>query len=455
MNNWIIIILGVTGDLSKRKLLPALTKLIKEFPHAQFQVIGTGREPTTKEAVFDVVRKHHKHVDLAALQKLEDHFMYLQLDFDNAEQYQTLASYVHHYAAQGLDHRLVYCATASDFFCTITHNVVAANIIEAHNTNHRIVYEKPFGWDLASARHINSCIQKSLDEKQVYRIDHYLAKEFVNNILLLRSTNALFKNSWNKESIESVKIIFNETLGAEGRGAFLDRYGAVRDVFQNHMLQLLALVTIEPPASLNADSLRDRKAEILRSVKVVDGVLGQYVGYQDEPGVKKDSKTETYAALQLEVDTPQWRGIPFYCETGKCLAKKTTEIRVTLKPLGSCIWSPDSVCSSNVITIHVTPEEGFSLTLNSKKPGSQNELTRVKFDAPYAHVFGPSSVEAYETLLQEIMNGQQSIVVRFDEIEYQWSITDQIYERKFPLVHYQQGSSGPQIDAHIINEVRI
>lgn len=455
MNNWIFIILGATGDLSKRKLLPAITKLIKQFPLAHFHVIGTGREATTREALFETVRKHHKHVDHEALQKLEHNFTYVQLDFDNPEQYQELARVTQELETQGFTNRLVYCSTASDYFCTITNHVIQAKIIESHNLNHRIVYEKPFGWNLASARQINACIQKSLDEKQVYRIDHYLAKEFVNNILLLRSTNALFKNSWNKESIESVKILFNETLGIEGRGVFYDHYGAVRDVFQNHILQLLALVAIEPPTSLDSEALRDRKAEILKSVKVVDGVLGQYDGYRDEPGIKKDSKTETYVALQLEVDTPQWRGIPFYVETGKCLAKKTTEIKITLKPLGSCIWSPDHVCSSNVITINLTPEEGFSLTLNSKKPGSQNDLTRITFDAPYAHAFGPSSVEAYEILLQEIMNGQQSIVVRFDEIEYQWRITDQVYEHNFPLLHYQQGSSGPQIDAHIINEVQV
>jgi glucose-6-phosphate 1-dehydrogenase len=404
--------------------------------------------------LFEEVRKHHKHVDHEALQKLENNFTYVQLDFDNPEQYQELARIAQELGTKGLTNRLVYCSTASDYFCTITNHVIQSGIVEAHNLNHRIVYEKPFGWNLASARQINACIKKALDEKQVYRIDHYLAKEFVNNILLLRSTNALFKNSWNKESIESVKIVFDETLGVEGRGIFYDRYGAVRDVFQNHILQLLALVAIEPPTSLDSEALRDRKADILKSVRVVDGILGQYKGYHDEPGVKKDSKTETYAALQLEVDTPQWRGIPFYVETGKCLAQKTTAIKITLKPLGSCIWSPDHVCSSNIITINLTPEEGFSLTLNSKKPGTQNELTRITFDAPYAHVFGPSSVEAYEILLQEIMNGQQSIVVRFDEIEYQWRITDEIYTRNFPLIQYQQGSSGPDIDAQIINGVR-
>lgn len=454
MNNWIFIILGATGDLSKRKLLPAITKLIKQFPQAQFHVIGTGREATNTKSLFDIIRKQYKHVDHAALEKLENNFSYVQLDFDNPEQYQELARIAQEQTSKGLDHRLIYCSTASDFFCTITNHVIKTGVIEAHNLNHRIVYEKPFGWNLASARQINACIKKSLHEKQVYRIDHYLAKEFVNNILLLRSTNALFKNSWNRESIESVKIIFDETLGVEGRGLFYDRYGAIRDVFQNHILQLMTLVAIEPPTSLDAESLRDRKAEILKSITVIDGILGQYNGYHDEPGIKKDSSTETYAALQLEIDTPQWRGIPFYVETGKCLSKKTTEIKITLKPLGSCIWSPDHVCSSNVITINLTPEEGFSLTLNSKKPGSQNDLTRITVDAPYAHVFGPSSVEAYEILLQEIMHGQQSIVVRFDEIEYQWKITDEIYEHNFPLIQYQQGSAGPAIDAHIINEVR-
>jgi len=445
MKKWTIIILGITGDLSKRKLLPALYALLR----AGLQdcvIIGTGREDVTADDILNAARPFVADPTDELDRRFRDMLVYQPLLFSSRDDFEKLATLITEVEHERNlpHHRIAYLATATQFFCDITSALVDTGIIKARDLNQRVVYEKPFGSDLASAQEINACIKAHLSEKQVYRIDHYLAKEFTNNLLLLRYSNTLFKAIWDNKSIESVRIIFHETLTVEGRGAFYDQYGALKDVVQNHMLQLLALVAMEAPTSLDADAIRDKKSDILKHVRIIDGVRGQYEGYTDEPDVRADSQTETFAVLNVEVDHPMWEGVPFFLETGKALAQKTTEIELTLKPMEQCLWSPTSRCESNVLRIHITPEEGFSLRINSKKPGTIRDIMAVDFDFSYKAIYGPTSPEAYEILFAEIMRGEQSMVVRFDEVEYQWRIMATADALNMPLFVYKKGSKGPQ-----------
>jgi glucose-6-phosphate 1-dehydrogenase len=452
MNNFTIIILGVTGDLAKRKLLPALCALIdrQEFSGV---IIGTGREDTTADAILQKAQSFIKHGDI---KKLASVFSYQRLDFATSGDFKVLADHVQQSEQnRGIKNgkRLVYLATAAHFFCEITENIVKMGIVVSRNDNHFVVYEKPFGWDTTSAKMINECIKNVLSESQVYRIDHYLAKEFVSNIVLLRYSNTLFKTIWENHTIESVKILFAETIGLEGRGALYDRYGVIRDVVQNHVLQILALVAMDAPPSLDPNALRDKKAEVFRAVRVVDGILGQFEGYQSEPGVDPQSRTETYAAIKLFIDVPAWKGVPFYLEAGKELNRKTTEIQITLKPVSYCLWSEKGgTCESNIITIHITPEEGFSLRVNTKKPGTLNDIMTVALNFVDRSIFSPTSSEAYEIIFKEIMAGNKALSVRFDEIEYQWDIADTIIAKNLPLYTYKKKSAGPPQAAPLFNE---
>lgn len=448
MEKWTIIILGITGDLSKRKVLPALYSLLRSGLDLGV-IIGTGREDTTPQALFEQTLPFIDNPTSDYNQEFLTRLIYQQLDFNHPADYNVLHTLItHQEQSRNLPGcRIAYLATWAQFYCTITGNLVAASIINPHNDKQRVVYEKPFGEDLASAQEINACIRTHLSEKQVYRIDHYLAKELVNNLLLLRYANTLFKAIWSTEHIEQVRILFDEKGGIEDRGAFYDQYGALKDIVQNHLFQLLALVAMEEPRTLNAEDIRDEKAKVLNAVSIVDGVLGQYEGYKNERGVARDSTTETYASLKVMINTPRWEGVPFYLETGKKLYRKATIIEIILNPVAQCLWSPDDIignhCAPNVITIHITPEEGFSLHVNAKKPRSLHKIVPVDFSFSYHAYFGPLSSEAYELLLTEIMRGDQSMVVRFDEVEQQWRLIKDIEMMNLPLKIYRQGSTGP------------
>lgn len=509
MNKWTIVIFGASGDLTKRKIIPALyeqsvkhyekdpnfNKFIssvnfeenssnkfdenlqdnfeknfeennfeKSFVQEKFKkifgqdknknscilqckhlIIGIGANKVETDEIFEQAIPFIKNYNPIFGQEFKKDFFYLCFDFKNSDNYISLERLIKREEERCGFHegkRLIYLSTYSEYFCLITENLVNSGIISPDKKYHRVVYEKPFGTDYNSARDINLCIKSKIKEDQIYRVDHYLAKEFVNNILILRYANTLFKNIWNKDSIAACKILFYENFGIEGR-YMLDKIGIVRDVLQNHMLQLMALVTMESPASLEVENIRDEKAKILQKFKVVDGILGQYDGYLKEPNIPADSKTETYASIKLFVDHPNWEGVPFYLETGKCLSYKTTEIQLILKPVDKCIWNVKGFCEPNILTIKVTPEEGFSLRLNTKKPGTLNDIISLNFNFANQLLFGPMSLEAYETLFSEVMKGQQSVVVRFDEIEYQWKIADKIKEMNFPLFVYKKGTLGP------------
>ena len=452
MNDCAIILLGATGDLSTRKIFPALYTLFKNNKLGNSIIIGAALSEVTAQQLLDTVKKYIKPSDEDTWHAFTQRVLYFPVNFSNPEDFNSLAAYVtvQEKKAKLAGNRIVYCATAPYFYCTITQALAASGLVKrmpsaARNERalfQRIVYEKPFGHDLASAQEINACIAAHFEEQQIFRIDHYLTKELVGNIALVRFTNIVFEPLWNNRYIDHVQIIFDEELCLDGRGAFYDKYGALADVMQNHMMQLVALIGMEAPQKLTGDFIRTERAKVLQKVKVIDALLGQYKGYHQEQGVAPDSKTETFAEVYARIDNPRWAGVPFYLKAGKCLDKKETAIYIKFKQV-DCLLSKACPSESNNLTIEISPNPLFALTLNAKVPGKNDEVSPVKMTFA-SDVFGPQSPEAYETLFEEILKGEQSVSVRFDEIEYAWKIIDAVRALKPPLYEYERRSKGPQ-----------
>lgn len=450
MNDCTFIILGMSGDLARRKIIPAIYRLVKSGQLSKFAIVGAAHEARTVEEIFESARSFIKEdVDEAVWKQCCSEGAYVSLDFTDDQKYQELARVINEvekrYELSG--NRLVYLATAAQFFASITKNLANAGIIKKGLDGkngapwNRVVYEKPFGLNLASAQEINREISNYLDESQIYRVDHYLAKELVSNITLIRFTNRIFEPLWNHENIDCVQIILTETIGVETRGSYYDKFGALQDVVQNHVLQLLALVAMEAPDRITGDYIRDQKAAVLRKVEYVDGVLGQYEGYKNEPGIASDSKTETFAALHLQVNNKRWKDVPFFIKVGKCLDKKKTKIVIRFKHV-QCLLLEGCPTEPNYLTIEVAPDEGFSIELNAKKPGSLLDITPVKMEFKHRHFFGPTPV-AYEVILDEVIKGEQSISVRVDEIEDAWKVIDQVEQAGLQRHPYACDSNGP------------
>lgn len=452
MSECIFIILGATGDLTKRKLIPALYKLIQDKKIDKFLVVGAALDKVNADEFIERGRPFISNIDSAIWKKLKDSSYYQQLDFNDQKGFKNLTQFVDSLEKEHKlsGNRLVYLAVPSIFFCSITTQLGISGLVKKADDDgfvngawQRIVYEKPFGVSLASAAAINECITIYFNEKQIYRIDHYLTKELVGSILLVRFTNMFFEPLWNSNYIQEVQIILSETLGIEGRGRYYDQYGVLKDMVQNHILQLLALIAMELPEELIAQYIHNQKAAVLQKVRCTDGILGQYDGYKSEKDVAKDSQTPTFAELFFQVDTPRWKDVPFFVKTGKALHHKDTSIHITFREV-PCTLREQCIYSSNVLTIQIAPDASFSLQLNTKKPGATYEVTPVNLFFNHNYVFGTNTPEAYEVLLEQILNGEQSVSVRFDEIEYSWSIIEQIEKMQLPLYHYKQGSSGPE-----------
>jgi glucose-6-phosphate 1-dehydrogenase len=389
----------------------------------------------------------------------DDDAVYSELD-------QTLAEFDQQ-AGHQLD-RVFYLSTAPEFFPVIAGKLGAAGLNESEKAQVRIVIEKPFGYDLASARQLNVEVLDEFDETQVFRIDHYLGKETVQNLFALRFANALFEPVWNRNFIDSVQITAAEDIGIGSRAGYYEGAGALRDLVQNHMMQLLALLAMEPPASFEANRLRDEKLKVLEAIvpPTVDQVASMAVraqygpgvvagtqvpGYRDEPGVAPDSRTETYAALRLHVSNWRWAGVPFYLRTGKRLARKVTEIAVTLKPVPHLAFqSTGSVgVQANQIVLTVQPDEGVSVSLGAKIPGSRLRIRPVNMEFRYGTSFMSESPEAYERLILDAMRGDATLFTRNDEIEALWGIIDPILtawheDTSSPVPQYASGSAGPE-----------
>jgi glucose-6-phosphate 1-dehydrogenase len=468
-------IFGATGDLAHRKLLPALYNLAHEgaLPE-RFDLIGVARseysdEAFREEARGSIERFSRTKPDPDVLEGLISSIRYIPGSFDDPEVYgklEQVLNEVREQAGQPLN-RVFYLSTAPQFFPVIAQALGDAGLAHFEEAQTRIVIEKPFGSDLDSARKLNSTVLDVFDESQVYRIDHYLGKETVQNLLAFRFANALFEPVWNRNYIDYVQITAAEDIGIEGRAGYYENAGALRDLVQNHMLQLLALLTIEPPASFEANRLRNEKVKLLEAIlppkvrevrsmairaQYEEGVVGgnQAAGYREEEGVDPHSRTETYAALRLEISNWRWAGVPFYLRTGKRLAQKLTEIVVTLKPVPHLAFqSQGSVgVMPNQVTLMVQPDEGVSVSLGAKIPGPQLRIRPVNMEFHYGTSFMSQSPEAYERLILDAMRGDATLFTRNDEIEALWGIIDPILsawhrDTRSPIRSYPAGSQGP------------
>jgi len=444
MNHTTIIIFGITGDLARRKLIPALCTLIEHKHLNSFLIIGAGREEMTKEHIFERSLDFMESVSDESKTQFMNAFFYQALDVCNQKSFSEFAHAVNHIEKSHdmiNSDRVVYCATASDLFIPITQGLAHTTIIRSayqHSDSHdKIIYEKPFGKSQNDACEINACIKKHFDEKQIFRVDHYLSKELVRTLLNIRFSNSIFETQLNNHHVEQVQIIARESIGIEGRAAYYDAYGAVKDMVQNHLLSLLALLTLEKPLTLDSNTIAAHRRDVLKNVIFQDGVVGQCTQYKQEPGISPVSTRETFAALVFFVQNDRWNNVPFYIETGKYLAKKETIIRIKFK-------SQNNQQSANWLTIQIAPEARFSLSLHIKSPKSRDELITVPMEFCHSCIFGTETAEAYETLLREVLIDDRWSAIDPEEIECAWNIAENIEKRALPLLSYLAHDKGPE-----------
>ena len=470
-----IVIFGATGDLTHRKLIPALYNLAADgdLPPA-VTIVGFARREKSddqfRNELENASRKFSRQTVRDDIWKtFAESIFYHRSEFEDEGGYKTLAKRLNKIDKESgtRGNRLFYLAAAPDQFESILKHLKAAGLNETCKGSWaRVIVEKPFGTDLPSARELNRIVRNSFTEEQTYRIDHFLGKETAQNILVLRFANAIFAPLWNTHYVDSVQITAAETLGVETRAGFYEHAGALRDMVQNHLLQLLCLVAMEPPTDLGADSIRDEKVKVIRSLRhlsrnevAANIVRGQYtegaihgdpvVGYRQEQNVKPDSHTETFVALRLFIDNWRWADVPIYMRVGKRLPKSATEISVHFKKAPPVLFNKE-LCDQNVLVIRIQPDEGISLRIHAKVPGASFRIEPVKMDFHYGTSFGKASPEAYERLLLDAMSGDATLFARRDEVEEAWAFIDPIEEawhakKDAPgLFFYAAGSWGPE-----------
>ena len=483
-----IVIFGATGDLTHRKLVPALYNLAAdgELPPA-VAVVGFARRPKNDEEfrreLEETTRKFSRQpVRDDVWKTFAQSMFYHQSEFGQIDGYKTLAQRLENVDRERgtRGNRLFYLAAGPDQFESILTNLKSAGLNHApEGCWARVIVEKPFGTDLASARALNRIVSRAFSEDQTYRIDHFLGKETAQNILVLRFANAIFEPLWNTRYIDHVQITAAETLGVEGRAGYYEHSGALRDMVQNHLLQLLCLIGMEPPTDLGADSIRDEKVKVVRSLRRITGpqvaasvVRGQYAagaingksvaGYREEKNVDPKSMTETFVALRINVDDWRWADVPVYLRVGKRLPKSGTEISVHFKRAPSVLFNKESAAlDQNVLVVRIQPDEGISLRMQAKIPGTSLRIEPVKMDFHYGTSFGKASPEAYERLLLDAMSGDATLFARRDEVEEAWAFIDPVEEAWYApkdapqLYFYPAGSWGPdEADALLARDGR-
>ena len=479
-----VIIFGATGDLTQRKLLPTLAHLFHDHPLPQgFSIVAFARRPMNDEQwrgmALDSINKYMPEddkLDSKAQHDFAQRMYYCQADFNDRQGYQKLADLLdkldEEKGTQG--NRLFYLATPPTLDSEIIHQLGGAGLARPGHTSDedeaswaRLIIEKPFGRDLASAQKLNREIARVFRENQTFRIDHYMGKETVQNILALRFANGIFEPLWNQKFVEHVQILVAESLGIGSRSEYYEESGAIRDMVQNHIMQVLCLTTMEAPVAFDADAIRDEKVKLMRAIPLFTPeevaqrtVRGQYtsgvidnapqVGYKEEHGVAPNSTTETYVALKLFIENWRWAGVPFYIRTGKALPKRSTEVTIQFKRVPHQLYKPSETKGlvPNRLTIRIQPDEGMSLKFAAKVPGAARVLSDVDMNFSYASAFGIESPDAYERLLADCMLGDSTLFIRRDEVETSWRIIDSItsaWKNMSPdtIYPYKAGTWGP------------
>ncbi|KIL37853.1 glucose-6-phosphate dehydrogenase [Gordoniibacillus kamchatkensis] len=484
MTGAVFLLFGATGDLAKRKLFPAIYSLYREGKlNDRFAVVGLARRPRTNEQfrqdVLDSIQEfaRYKADDDAGWASFAEHFSYMSLDIHDVNGFHQLRA-----LTEELDrkfdtggNRLFYLALAPELFGDVSFNLREGGLLDTSGY-HRLVIEKPFGYDLPSAEKLNTQLRQVFEEKDIYRIDHYLGKEMVQNIEFVRFANAFFEPIWNNKYIANVQITLSETVGVEERGGYYDKSGALRDMAQNHMLQMLTMMAMEPPSRLHPEDIRDEKVKVLRSLRPfasaadvrANVVRGQYAAgefkgktlpaYRAEPSVAPESTTETFFAARVYVDNFRWAGVPFYVRTGKRLPVKTTEIVVEFKNVPDNVYlSRKHTLEPNLLVFRINPLEGIYMKMNAKQPGSEGVLVPVALDLCQSSKVGINTPEAYERLLYDATRGDSTYFTRWDEVAHAWQYVDQIAAAwaelgAEDLVLYPAGSWGPQRAQELLAE---
>ncbi len=451
-----IAIFGASGDLTRRKLIPSLHTLRFEgYLSEQTRILGIARRKMSDESFREHLYKgveDHSRIDPRTSKIWEEfskNISYLSGDYDDPETYRNIAKKLAQDDPKFREKSgcLFYLSTPPVLYPTIIKHLGQGGLVDTQEGWRRIIIEKPFGRDLNSSRDLNRQVHEVFDEDSVYRIDHYLGKETVQNILTFRFANTIFEPVWNRNYIDHVQITMSERDGVGHRAGYYEGAGVVRDMLQNHLLQLLTLTAMEPPVAFNATALRNEKIKVLegiRGIRSTDYVLGQYDGYRSETGVDPESRTPTYIALRVFVDNWRWDGVPFYLRTGKRLARKTTEIGIQFKRVPFHLFSEQIDPSPNHISLCIQPDEGHHLGFKTKVPGSEMVTTPVDMEFHYRSLKDKALPEAYERLLLDALSGDASLFARGDEIELAWSIIGPILEQENQRHSYSQLSEGPR-----------
>lgn len=471
--SFVFVIFGATGDLTKRKLIPAIYALaVENLLPDNYRILAIGRRDYTSESFRNMMEEavnqySHKGFQKNVWDKVKNYIEYMNFDFiSDSGGFLRLKQYLDILSEEGINNHLFFLAVAPGLFAPIVTELRKNNLLSERNGWKRVMIEKPFGENFEKAAVLNNILTDALPEERIYRIDHYLGKEMIQNILTLRFSNSIFEPLWNRFHIDHIQISIPETVGVGNRGGYYDRTGVLKDMVQNHMLQLLSIIAMEPPVKLDAEYIRTEKIRVMRALRPFPDnlsdneiVLGQYIenvadgkvipGYLQEANVAAGSKTPTFAALKLWIDNYRWQGVPFFLLTGKCLNRRNAEIVIQFKePLGRSLYSDYRDAKPNILVFRIQPYEGFYLQINAKKPGNQYEMIQANMDYCQTAAYGNNSPEAYERLIMEAIRGNNSLFTSWDELNVSWNYIEDL-ERKIaknslPVYPYPAGSIGPE-----------